>query len=73
MPLPPIPRHGIITSALGTSRHAPSSHDPDITDCCGQVLGDLVEALTGAIFLDTGQDLDATWQVRPFQTSKEVP
>ncbi|KAK9823040.1 hypothetical protein WJX81_002311 [Elliptochloris bilobata] len=28
-----------------------------------KVLGDLVEALTGAIFLDTGQDLDATWKV----------
>ena len=42
-------------------------HQPCGTDCLqcgGQVLGDLVEALTGAIFLDTGQDLDATWQVR---------
>ena len=44
-----------------------ASTSPACTDCLqcwGQVLGDLVEALTGAIFLDTGQDLDATWQVR---------
>lgn len=35
-----------------------------VQELWAQVMGDLVEALTGAVFLDTGQDLDATWQVR---------
>ena len=30
-----------------------------------KVLADIVEAIVGAIFLDTHHDLEATWKVRP--------